>query len=150
MREGKSSKKRFTLSPPRVFLLLSSLAPAKKSSSSPRLTRKSLRALLVGCLSSNQQHVFFSGGVYAAPVPFTGLELDLRITREVSELSTSPCWTWRPLRASSSRAIIMKASSTFWLSCAHKYKCRGFKFLFFLLSKILSPPFFCSYFCRCF
>lgn len=44
MREGKSSKKRFTLSPPRVFLLLSSPAPAKKSSSSPRLTRKSLRA----------------------------------------------------------------------------------------------------------
>lgn len=134
-------QKRFTLSAPRVFLL-SSTTPAKKSSSSPRLTRKSLRALLIGCLSSNQQHVFFSGGVYAAPAPFTGLELDLRITREVLGLSTSPCWTWRPLRASSSRAIIMKASSTFWLCCAHKYKCKGVLISIFLtFFKFLIPPF---------
>lgn len=120
------------------MFLLSSPTPAKKSSHWQ--TGKSLRRLLlIGCLSSNQQQVFFSGGAYAAAVPFTGLELDLRITRDVLELSASPCWTCRPLRASSSLAIIMKASSTFWLSCAHTNKCRGF-FSFCLVQFSLSLP----------
>lgn len=65
---------------------------------------------------SNQQHCFFSGGVYVAAMPLTGRELALRRTLGVISLSESPCWTLRPLRDSSSLAIMMKASCTFWLS----------------------------------